>query len=299
VVRLFSDSATLDSALRAGTVDFEATTDFDSARALAGSNVKVQSVPTPDFYYIAMNALTPAQHEFTDVRVRQAVNLAINRPEIAQVALAGQARVTGMPPSAFRDGCTAANMPGAKPDVAKAKSLMAAAGVKSIDTTLYIAPNTGAFAAPQIAQVVKENLAAIGIDANIQTVDTPTWVDIAFTKSTFSMTVNWWTGFGDPTLRPSSWNPNVAGYVKGFMKDDPTLDSLITRSSAMPRGAARTALFQQMCQRIANNANVVPLVSKDLPVVYRSDRIVPVLPNFEPNGFPWRYIWKYTLVGKR
>jgi peptide/nickel transport system substrate-binding protein len=297
-VRLITDEASLDSALRSGAVDFEQTSDVDAARALAGPNIKVHTIPTPDFYYIAMNPLTPTEPAFKDQRVRQAVNLAINRSEIAQVALGGGAKATGMPPSIFADGCVVSKMPGTKPNLARARALMKAAGVSSLTTTDYISPGTGAYNAPQIAEVVKQNLAQIGITTNIVTVDVPTWVDTVFTKADFSMTVNWWTGFADPTLRPASWNPVVTGFDKNYVANDPTLDSLITKASGLRRSKTRTALFQKICQRVANDANVIPLVSKNFTVVYRSDRVVPVFPSFEPNQLPFRYIYKFKLSRK-
>jgi peptide/nickel transport system substrate-binding protein len=298
-VLLYSDEATLDSALRAGTVDFEQPSDVDAAAALASKTIAVRTIPTPDFYYIAMNPLTPTESAFKDVRVRQAVNLAINRKEIAQVALAGHAQITGIPSSSFSGGCDASKMAGTTQNLQRAKALLAAAGVSGLTTTIYIAPSTGAVAAPLIAEVVRENLAEIGITANIVTEDSAGWVNTVFTTSDFSITINWWTGEGDPTLRLTSWEPAVAGYDKGYVADDATLDGLISKSFAMSSGPKRTTVFQQICERVANDANIVPIVSKPLTVAYRSDKIAPVFPTFEANGYPFRTAYAYKAVGQR
>ena len=297
VERYILNPVSLESALRDGTVDFEQATTADDMTALAGRNIKVQAVDTPDFYYIAINALKPTASAFKNVLVRRAVNLAINRQEIIQDVFGGYSQATGIPPSTFADGCKTANLAGTTQNLVAAKALMKRAGVSGITTTLYISPLTGAVDAPAIAPVVQSNLASIGINTSIETEDLAGWVNTIFTKSDFSLTINWWTGFGDPTTRLSSWEPKVAQYDAGYLADDPTLDGLITHADALPQSTARTGLFQQICGRVMSDANIVPLVIKKLFVAYRSDLVIPVFPSFEPDSNAFRYIEDYKLVG--
>lgn len=298
-LRMIADESALESALRSGTVDFEAPGSVDAAKALASNNVKVRTISTPDFYWLGMNALTPTESAFKDPRVRQAVNLAIDRQQIISLALGGDAQVTGIPTSTYSDGCVASRMPGFKPNLSKASALMKAAGVSSLTTNLYIAPGTGAVAAPEIAQVVKADLAKIGITVNIVTQEVATWASTVFTKPDFSMAINWFAGGGDASVRPNYWNPNVAGFDKGFLADDPTLDALLTKANGLSAGKQRTAVFQTICHRVATDANMIPLVTKPVVVAYRSDRVVPVFPKVEPWGLPFRYLQDYKLVGQR
>jgi len=289
-VRLIQDQAALGSALRAGTVDFEDVASIDQAHALASSTIKVTAVRTPDYYWVGMNAVNPPNAQFKDPRVRQAVNLAIDRSEMVKIALGGLGQPSGAPAAAWPDGCNVAKMPGGTRDVAKAQALMKAAGVGPFSTTLYISPATGAIAAPELAQVLQANLKDIGITVNIVTQDVATWANHVFTKGDFSMALNWFNGLGDPTLRLSTWNPNVSAYVKTFVKDDPTLDTMIAKANGLARSKARTALFQQVCARVMNDANMLPLTTKPDFVAYRSDRIVPVFPGLETVGNSFRYI---------
>jgi len=111
--------------------------------------------------YITMNV---NMEPFDDVRVRQAVNHAINKERIVRV-INGRAVVANqpLPPS----------MPGHAPDyegyaydIDTAKSLLAEAGLEDgFETELYVYntdPN------PRIAQAIQADLKAIGIDAQIK-----------------------------------------------------------------------------------------------------------------------------------
>jgi len=110
--------------------------------------------------YVTMNVTQPP---FDNVKVRQAVNMAINKDRIVRLinnraAPASQA----LPPA----------MPGYNPDnkgyaydPEGAKKLLAEAGVGEISTELYVMnvdPN------PRIAQAIQQDLAAVGIKAEIR-----------------------------------------------------------------------------------------------------------------------------------
>lgn len=110
--------------------------------------------------YVTMNVTQPP---FDNVKVRQAVNMAINKERIVRLinnraAPANQA----LPPA----------MPGYNPDnkgyaydPEGAKKLLAEAGVGEISTELYamnVDPN------PRIAQAIQQDLAAVGIKAEIR-----------------------------------------------------------------------------------------------------------------------------------
>jgi peptide/nickel transport system substrate-binding protein len=289
-VRFIQDAAALGSALRAGTVDFEGLATIDQAHALASSTVKVATVKTPDFYWVAMNAVNPPEPQFKDQRVRQAVNLAIDRSELVKIALGGLGQPSGIPAASWPDGCNVAKVPGGKRNLAQAQALMKAAGVGPFSTTLVISPATGAIAAPELAQVIQSNLKDIGITVNIVTNDIATWVDHTFTKGDVSMSLNWFNGEGDPTQRLNAWNPNVLTALKDFVPDDPPLDTQIAKANSLGRSKARTALDQQICKRVMTDAYMLPLTTKPDFVAYRSDRIIPVFPSLETEGDSVRYI---------
>ena len=110
--------------------------------------------------YVTMNVTVAP---FDNIKVRQAVNMAINKDRIVRLinnraAPASQALPPAMP------GYNTANT-GYAYDVEAAKKLLAEAGVGEITTELYtmnVDPN------PRIAQAIQQDLAAIGIKAEIR-----------------------------------------------------------------------------------------------------------------------------------
>ena len=111
--------------------------------------------------YITMNTqMAP----FDNVKVRQAVNMAINKDRIAQL-INNRAVPANQPLPPSMPGYDTA-FKGYAYDVAKAKALLAEAGHPDGFETELFAMNTDPN--PRIAQAIQQDLAAIGIKANIQ-----------------------------------------------------------------------------------------------------------------------------------
>lgn len=111
--------------------------------------------------YITMNVKAKP---FDDVRVRQAVNMAINKDRIIRI-INGRAKPANQPLPPSMPGY-AADYKGYAYDVEAAKKLMADAGLADGFTTdLYVA-NTDP--QPRIAQAIQQDLAQIGIKAEIK-----------------------------------------------------------------------------------------------------------------------------------
>ena len=112
--------------------------------------------------YITLNVTMPP---FDKVEVRKAINMAINKDRIIQI-INGRAVPATQPLPPSMPGYTE-GYAGYPYDVEGAKALLAEAGLADgFETELYVMntdPN------PRIAQAIQQDLAAIGITANIQT----------------------------------------------------------------------------------------------------------------------------------
>ena len=111
--------------------------------------------------YITMNTTKPP---FDNVKVRQAVNMAINKDRIVQ--LINNRAVPANQPLPPSMPAYDKNYRGYAYDVEKAKALIAEAGHPNGFETELFAMNTDPN--PRIAQAIQQDLAAIGIKANIQ-----------------------------------------------------------------------------------------------------------------------------------
>src|SRR5205085_10652262 len=122
--------------------------------------------PAPILDYLALNTHRPL---FSDVRLRQAVNYAIDRPKLAGLGFADQP-LPGptadhyLPPGMA--GYRAAHVYPPRPDLAKARQLVQSAHARGRTAVLYAGNET---VQPELAQIVKNNLGAIGLNVQIKT----------------------------------------------------------------------------------------------------------------------------------
>ena len=120
-VRIITDDGARLAALQSGAIDIANFENPDAPKLLQGAaNVKTAIQQTGDLYTLALNPVWD-QSPFRDQRLRQAVNLSLNREQIRDVALSAQGTVSGVAAAVFKDGCA----PTIARDVAKAKELVA------------------------------------------------------------------------------------------------------------------------------------------------------------------------------
>jgi peptide/nickel transport system substrate-binding protein len=125
------DSATRALLLESGDVDIAKGLPFTEVSTIdADADLDVVTKETMRLYFMFVNTEKPP---LDDIRVRQAINYAIDRDEIVDVALEGFGGVpaVGMFPSIFP--WTNDNLTGYPYDTDKALSMLAAAGISDID----------------------------------------------------------------------------------------------------------------------------------------------------------------------
>ena len=146
--------------------------------------------------YVTMNV---QMKPFDDVRVRKAVNMAINKDRIIQL-INGRAIAANQPLPNRIPGYDA-DYKGYAYDPAGAKALLKEAGLESgFDTQLYamnVDPN------PRIAQAIQQDLAAVGIKAEIKALDQANVIAAGGTPNTAPMVwsggMAWIADFPDPS----------------------------------------------------------------------------------------------------
>src|SRR2546423_85503 len=198
-----------------------------------------------------------------DARVREAFELALDRDGIVQVAMDGAADV-GNQWVAPTNPYYAKNVPIPKRDVARAKALLAEAGVANPSFTL-VTPTTSD--AQKIAQIVQAMVKDAGFDVKIQSTEFATSLDMA-DKGQFQATVLAWSGRADPDGNLYSFDfckapLDYAGYCK------PEVDELLNKSRAARDVGERRKLFEQ----------IAAIVLKDRPIIYLYHR---------------HWLWAYT-----
>lgn len=214
-------------------------------------------------YMLELNLRNPI---LAERRVRQAIAHAIDRQFILKNIWCGNGTLsTGPVPPQLKQFYTA--------DVAKydfnpkkAEELLDAAGYKrGADGMRFKIMHDPLPFGPdymRTAEVMKQNLKAVGIDVEIRSQDTPTWLRRIYTDNDFDMTSNTLSALPDPTLGVQRvyWSKNI---VKGVPFSNssgyanPEMDKVLEAAQSEIDPEARKKLFYRMQQ----------IAQEDLPVI--------------------------------
>jgi peptide/nickel transport system substrate-binding protein len=171
VLQQVTDPSSLNAGLQSGQISASSFVAHSSAKSLA-ANPKVTVYETPRLVavFLLMNATDPA---LSDIRVRQAVNLCVDRAQIAQNAFFGYAdQPTGYLLPSAEVGYDASLADLSAYDVARATQLVTEAGATGRAIEL-IAQNNNWY--PKAAQILEENLKAIGLVPTVKLFDPGTF----------------------------------------------------------------------------------------------------------------------------
>ncbi|QDP98775.1 ABC transporter substrate-binding protein [Microlunatus elymi] len=184
-LRYYNDANAPVNALRSGDLDVVYQTQAaDQVKQFqADDQYNVQIGATTGITVMSMNNARPP---FNDRRVRLAIIYGVDRDAINTTATNGYGKVLGGP-VAPTDPWYVDLSKKYPYDPQKAKQLLAEAG-KSKLTVDFTVPSLPY--AQTIAQVVKSDLAKIGVTANLQTQEFPAvWLDKTFTQHDYDLTV--------------------------------------------------------------------------------------------------------------
>lgn len=182
-------------------------------------NVKILTSPGIHTWYVMYNV---AEKPFNDVKVRQALNYAIDRNAIVNKVLngAGQASTSFSYPGTW-SYTEEAEMYGYDP--AQAKKLLAEAGYPNGLEINFLVPQSGSgMVAPrEIATVIQAQLQAVGVKVNIDVLEWVTYLNEIgakgshLTNKTYHMQqMSWMSTAADPGL-----------YINYYLKCDSTRES--------------------------------------------------------------------------
>ncbi|MDB4895526.1 MAG: extracellular solute-binding protein family 5 [Firmicutes bacterium] len=184
--------------------------------------------------------------------VRQAINAAVDREALVKVVF-GEIAVPGASP--FPPG-TPANAGAATPkrDVAKAKQLLADAGVTGkVTVSLKVSPSP---VSQQIAQMVQQMLGDAGITVTIEQQEFGQILD-KLAKKDFDMAQVGWSGRVDPDGNIYAFNYTGAGNNYAGYSNKP-VDQLLDNAR----------LESDMSKRKAIYGDIMKITDADLPYIY-------------------------------
>ncbi len=196
IVRTIPDEANIVAALRTGQIQHAFIEDNKNFNLLKDEK-SLTGYRSSRLGYDYLN-ITATRGPLKDVRVRQAISWAVDRSQVLRVAAAGFGRLTAPATAPMRQWQLPeeAWMKYYKPDVEKAKKLMAEAGQSGGFTVkCMVIPTfpTMVSGAPVIANQLKR----IGITMEIENVEYAIWIK-RWLAHDFDMTMNTTPGYADP-----------------------------------------------------------------------------------------------------
>lgn len=263
VVKVIDDPATMLRAVQSGQLDI-AMGGVSTLDAAKSAGIKTSTAPGGWTDISIIDANGTKAKALGDVRVRQALNYAIDRKSIAASLFRGAVE----PTSEFvtTDGFDPALQDYYPYDPAKAKQLLAEAGYPDGFTLGLVAPTFGALTGTPLTQAVAQNLADVGVKLNIVAPSTNAELFQKFlTESAYLL-----DNVAQPTL---TWARRFlpGATVNVYHVVDPEMNRLIDHALTAPEGE-QPQLAQEIAERVVTQAYLVPIATNPV-ILYSTDKV--------------------------
>ncbi len=242
----------------------------------------LQEKPALRVTYVALNN---RRGPLRDARVRQAINHAVNVPQILATVWGGRGILArGAIPPTLAGGDTT-HAPYAY-DPATARQLLAAAGYAG-GVSLQLWRTADNVTLGRVAQAIQADLAQVGIRVEIIERDASSQREAARAGNADMAVLDWWADYpdGDNFLYPLFHSASFGRGGNYAFYTDPITDSLILAARRTQDEAARTALYRRIDDRVYQAAPwlylwfpvdlwaVSPTVTGwELPVIFNGQR---------------------------
>jgi len=266
-IKFIPDANTRISEMQAGTVDIvETVPPSQTSVVKSNPNFNLDAVGSPTVDELRFDVGQPLMG---NVKVRQAINYAIDKNAIIQKILGGYAK----PISTFQGSASFGNDPSLKPypyDVQKAKDLLKQANVPA-NTTLTLGYDGSDSTFAEVAQAVAEELQQVGLTVKLQPQDTNTFYNqlIPGGKAGAMYEFGWggWTLDFDNTAdllysKGQFWNPHYS---------NPQVDQLLNTERSTNDQTVRQQAFNKLDALLQSQAVEVPLYQTDTIWAVRKD----------------------------
>jgi peptide/nickel transport system substrate-binding protein len=266
VFRFIPDAAARSVALQSGSLDVALGSSIPVTSLGNFKDAQRWRINLDDGRYLSTIFLTQfnvRRPHFKDVRVRRAFAHAIDRNALLKVVYLGYGKpATGPVPSSVVQYYTA-DTPQYPFDLKKAAALLDEAGFKPgadgkrLKVSLDFDGNDS-----RSAEFIKQSLARVGVEVNLRSGDTATYLRRIFTEQDYDLMISSLHRLPDPTLgvQRLHWSKNIvkgAPWTNGSGYSNPELDRVMEAAAIEADPKKRTQLIHEW-QRI---------VQRDVPLI--------------------------------
>ena len=263
-VYIMTDESAIVTALQSGQLDMAQVTGMDAE--ILERDFTIHSNPQNMVCLFALNNAIPP---FNDIRVRQAINYAVNKEDIINGAFDGYATRLDSNFSPVMGLYYNSDVENYYPyDPAKAKELLAEAGYeRGFSFTITVPANYQQHVST--AQIIAEELKAVGIDARLQLVEWGAWLEDVYTNGNYETTVVGLTGKLDPSEILVRF---VSDYSRNFFHyDNSEFDTLIEEAMVESDESERIRLYKECQMILTEDAVCVWTCDPNLVIATRKD----------------------------
>jgi peptide/nickel transport system substrate-binding protein len=259
IFRAIPDDSTRVGSLQTGEVDLIANVPPHLADTLAkASDFKVHRIPSIRTIYVVINTL--AKSPLQDVRVRRAVNMAVDVDQIVKDVLGGYGRPlqSELSPLLFGHDPSVKRYPF---DPAGAQRLLAEAGYPNGFETVLNTPSGRYLKDREVAEALTGFLGKVGIRAKLEVHEFGSLLRQLYAKKMPGLT--FW-GWGLPSRDADSWfrfTFHSQGKVNYYQ--NPALDKLVEAGASQMDPAARRRIYREALELAHREAVHLPLYYAD------------------------------------
>lgn len=225
------------SELQTGSIDVANQIDFKDAETITGdANLQLVTGPFLNVQFLAFNQ---SQAPFDKPEVRQAIEHAINKQNIADAVFYGHYTLGAGPIAPPLPGYDAALAETYAYDPEGAKKILADAGIEGVEFELLSRPNS---VWPLVAQLIQADLSAVGITAIIRSLEDAEFFKELGSGTTQAFINDWTWDNGDPdNIITPIFASDRALTRLGY--DSATVKDLASKAQVEKDQAARAALY--------------------------------------------------------
>ncbi len=249
IMRNISEQANLQSAIETGDADIVQDLGTEQVKALEGNaDLDIVKASLTQLVYFGMNAKSPPLDK---ADVREAIRYAINYDELNTLIGGSGKIVQEIIPDGFL-GHTGNNP--FKQDIAKAKALLAKAGVKEgaeIEMLVPTGSAPGGLENSTLAAKIQNDVANIGLKLNLKQIQTSELLAAYRAQKGQIVLISWGPDFPDPDANATpftNYEAKSIGWRNGW--EAPEIAKLAKDASLAPDAAKRIELYKQLVDRV-------------------------------------------------
>ena len=262
--RIIPEGSSRTIALETGEVDVVVDVESnDVERIREAENLELAEVEGLRMAFFALNTENPM---FSDVKVRRAINMLLDKEAIVEVAVNGQGVPSiSMDPAPYtgvvQDGA-------ATYDVEGAKALFAEANVDP--TTMKFSVICFDDTTRRTAEVLQGMLLEAGITMEIESLDFAAWLE-RYLAGDFEASLGGFSSSNIMTYQKGLWHTATIGATNGSRVSVPELDALIEKSLVTLDETERTAVITEISKMVNELNPFNPLYTSTVIRAFNAD----------------------------